>query len=376
MSLEYRMLPNNLVPNSFRADVVHRVVDTDEIVREVALRVPSIDASLVRVVVDVLRDTMLSLVSEGKSPKLDGFLRIFPSIPGNYGSSVVEAEVGSVRINSMVSTNFERVVKGALSLSRVSYVERVPIVTLVVGTNRRNYLGDILIITGDGLLFFGGDSLQGVFVINTNTHEEARMVSYARVTNGQIIGLNNLVSSVATGANEYIVNVRARYTSGGSLRNGGYVVPVRCKRRIVSVDGAFDDDAVFDMYDGVKIVGGRLSGVSYENPSDEGEVYNFALTIEPRVSGDIGEDSLLRFVIADLFGDSEVVYLRDCYDESGNPVSEFVFSGLDIVDDDGNNSILEITIALDDVELFYNSVADIYRGSITEVVELFYTNIP
>lgn len=377
--LNYRMVPNYLTSTlSYRADVIQNSISINSIIPEIHLRLPSIDAVTISTVVDALRNTVTEMVGRGESPSIDGFVRFYPSIPGSFLSSEDQASVNQVRINATVSSALESQAKSDLSLSKQPYFERVPVISSIMdASGRMNYLGSIITFEGDGLDFDKTDTAQGVFVSNTSTGVSYGMLVYASVTNGKIIGLNDfVVSAIADGKNEFLSEVRVRYTPKGSLRTGQYSVPTRYLRGILSTDGSFDNDQIFNIYEGQSLSsGGHLTGVNFASANDEGEFYDFSISISTGLSGDIRPDSTLDFTFLASDGQSKT-HTVQCYDQSGNQINSYEFEGLSISDNDGSNTISGISITFDDVADFFGRLNFVYRGMITEVIRFSYTAIP
>lgn len=139
-----------------------------------------------------------------------------------------------------------------MSLSRQPYVERTPVLSSVVDANgQQNFLGVIITIKGDGLGFTSSDNFQGIFIEKTSDNSRQRMSVYASVTNGQVVGLNDMVTTPIDGPeNEFLITAKVRYTPNGNLRTGVYGVPSRYTRQLSMNAGVLDDPSIFNSYMG------------------------------------------------------------------------------------------------------------------------------
>jgi nucleoid DNA-binding protein len=253
MPLNYRVVPNALtVEPSYRADVLQDVLSLDDVSTQVAISLPQVGKGTIELVISSLRSVIINELSSGRSVNLEGFVRFFPSIPGRLDSPTSTTTVDNVQINSSISTAFEQETKIGMSLSKQPYVERVPVISSIVdASGANNFLGTILTIKGDGLNFSPVDETQGIFIKKTQDDTEVSMSIYASITNGQVVGLNDMITEpISTAGNEFQISARVRYTVNGNLRTGTYLVPSRYTRGITDTDGTPDDNSIFNSYVG------------------------------------------------------------------------------------------------------------------------------
>jgi hypothetical protein len=245
------MVPNPLTSTpSYRAEVVQNIIDKDTLMDEMVLRLPNVPKDTIASVLDTLESTVATNLSNGNSVLLYGFIKLFPSIMGRYDSPDELVDSDSVQVKVSVSTKLEAIVKASLSLSKTPYQKKTPSITYVEEAEKRsNFLGRLLTIKGSNLGFDFTDLSQGVFLAPTETLEEFRVYPYGYVSDTRVVALNESTDDyVTTLDNEYLLNIKVRYTPSGALRTGIADIPLRLGRSITDTAGVIVDTGIFNSY--------------------------------------------------------------------------------------------------------------------------------
>ena len=70
MPVIYRMVPNSLTKEpSYRADVIQEVVEYEELIDDISLRVPNVDRGTILNVLSTLRTVVAEKLIDGKTNK-------------------------------------------------------------------------------------------------------------------------------------------------------------------------------------------------------------------------------------------------------------------------------------------------------------------
>lgn len=374
MALQYQIVPNALTADpSYRALVVQDVIDTDQTVSGLALKIPQVSESTIKIVIEELANFTEQMLNEGKSVNIAGFARFFHSIPGRLESANSTVQASSVQVQASISTPVEQRVRTQVSLSRLPFIERVPSMSSILdASGKQNFLGTLLTIRGDGLDFDSNSNSQGVFVSNTHTNTVYRMSTYASVTNTQVIGLNDFISTpIVDQYNEFDIGVRVRYTPNGTLRFGNHRYPSRYTRHVTDDDDVIDNNHIFfTHFEGQDLDSVTVSDISYDNRNVG--VYDYRISVKTDLAGVIRPESTLEFTVTSQ--DNTVkTHTLACYDGE-IPVTTFVLDDLALGNREIDDEILSLTLTISNISEFWKAINFSYGGKITEVLQ--WTVIP
>lgn len=374
MPLQYQIVPNALTSEpSYRALVNQDVIDAEQVISDLELRIPHVGNSTIRTVIDELAKYTEEMLIQGHSVSIAGYVRFFHSIPGRLESADSTVSSDSVQVQSAISTPMEQRVRTSVSLQRLPFVEKVPSLSSIVdASGKQNYLGSLLTIKGDGLDFDQQASSQGVFVTNTHSNAVNRMSTYASVTNTQVIGLNDFITTpVTTQYNEFMIEARVRYTPNGSLRFGNYRYPSRYIRHVTDDEDVFDNaDIFYTHFEGSDFNPVAIDSVTYDNQN--AGVYDFTLSIKTDLAGIIRPESRLSITAISSDG-GETDFSFACY-EGETPVTTFVLDPLSLGNRNADDEITNIVLTIANIAEFWRAINFAYGGKIDEVIQ--WTMIP
>lgn len=378
MPLEYRIIPNPLTSEpSFRADVLQNIVTLKDITTELSIILPQVGFGTIELVINSLKSVVEAKLTDGYSVSLDDFVRFYHSIPGRLDSSDATVSSSSVQINTAISTSIGGRVSDSISLSRVPFQEKSPSISSVTEAGGlRNFLGQMMVLKGNGLDFDPTRSDEGIFFVNTHTNAGVKPTQYALVTNTQVIALNDVVTSpIANQYNEFLIGARVRYTANGSLRTGEYLSPTRYYRQVVDDEDVIDNNVLFySKYSGVEYDSAAVSDITYDNRYAGN--YHFSIVVSTDTPGEIRDDSRLSVTVIDEMNDVSWPFTFDVLQSPGVYISSLTLDALSIQNDNADDNITEIVLSIPDLANFWKNVNFQYRGLIKENVYWQYIPVP
>lgn len=378
MSLQYQIVPNALTSEpSYRSTVIQNIIDTQQVIDDLSLRMPHLTKSTLSSVIEELSIYTREMLTAGHSINITGFVRFFHSIPGRLNTPDSSVTASSVQVQTSISTVIEQFVKNNISLQQLPFVEKTPSISSITDSQgRQNYLGDLLVIKGNLLDFDENSSDQGIFVDNTYDDSQSRMSIYATVTNTQVIGMNNFITTPITNEhNEFKISVKAKYTPNGTTREAQYRYPSRYARHLTDTSGTIDNPNIYySKYEG-DFNGASFTSITYDNAVTGN--YSFELAAITDLAGEIRPDSQITFTVSFVDTDNLLTpgktvkqsFTFFCY-ENEIPVTSFTLDGLSIDNANIDNKVTSLTIQVPNIEKLWKVINFNYGGEIDENILL------